>query len=380
MKNFFLKKRNAPIYITILASFIVISIIIIAISLRPATQEENNVSANGRHDLDFRVFYFQNDIFDENPIPRNLNFLMSYTDYIEVESTFSASFSEEVYITYSYSSYKRFVIRHGAGSDANLNPIVFEKVIDLSSIEGSLTGNQINFEADETRGLYTITPLDHIYTYFEFVADVNRQIAAQGIFPQGPRGFSAELFIEFTYVVSAPQIGFSQTSNRGYRVALTNEIYSAVITGGNQNFQWQTNLTIDEGGINTPLIVLLCIIIILSTSGILYSLKLLNFDDSNTSKSEANIILSKYSKEIVIYTSKAEDVKLMYVTDFKDLLKLAIAKDTLICCYKDDTLVQFYIIVDGFASVYEINVENTNETKREEKRERKNKKQKSGAL
>ena len=351
-------KENAVRNIIILAVFALITVIIIIISLRPALYEENNVYATGRHDLDFRVFYFHSNIFDESPVPQNLNFLMSYTDYIEIENSFLASFSREVDIHYSYVAEKRFVIRHITSADANLSPIVFEEVFILSEVEGNVISNFISF----SELYYRVTPRQHIDRYFEFVDNINRQIAEQGIFPQGPRGFSAELWIDFTHKVEAPEIDFLQTSTRGYRIALTTEVYAFTITGGPQNFDFSVNLAINENEVSFLLMSLLIFILILCISGIVYSFKILKYDD-NSSKNEANIILSKYSKEIVIYKSPVSKMasKFIYVDNFEELLKLAISVDKLIMCYRNDSLTQFSVIVEGFASVHEIRFTNIEE-------------------
>lgn len=356
MKKIFLNKGSIAAYIIILSTFMLASIIMLVISLRPVTYEENNVSAHGRHDLDFRIFYFENNIFDYNPIPRNLTFLMSYTDYIEIESTFFTILSEDTDIYFNYYSYKRFVIRHMASSDANLSPIVFEETFYLSEIDGRFNSNQVHFDSSNNGfpgGIYTITPRTHIDAYFEFIADVNRQIAEQGIFPQGPRGFSAELWINFTYSVEAPELDFSETSTRGYRLPLTTEVYSLTLTGGNQSFQWQTNLAINEEELSTFLIGALALAFVTSFIGTLYCLKLLK-RDSNVMQNEANIILSKYSKEIVMYTAPADKSKFRNVREFADLLKLAIASDRLITCYRDEDFAQFSVSIDGISSIYEI--------------------------
>lgn len=210
----------------LLFSIILLALLIVAVSfLFSHFRGDNIVSASGRQHLDFRVFYLDNDIFSDNPIPQNLDFLMSYTDYIEIDSGFTANFSEETAIYYSYLAEKRLVFRHTGTADANLNRIVYEEIFTLSEASGEVTANRLYFEAEnngEPGGSYTIFPKEHVVTYLEFIEDQARQMETANMIAQGFRGFSAELWVDFTYTIYAP--GFEMRSR--YRLSCFLSYYS----------------------------------------------------------------------------------------------------------------------------------------------------------
>jgi len=60
---------------------------------------------------------------------------LSFADYIEVGNRFSAQFSDEVEIHYTYT----------ATGDGNLNPIVFEESRILTEESGRFVGSEISF-------------------------------------------------------------------------------------------------------------------------------------------------------------------------------------------------------------------------------------------
>ena len=137
------------------------SVVVAAVHLSAYFRESETVTFSGRHHLDFRVFYLENNFFEDNPVPRNLDFLMSYTDFIEIESMFVVSSSYETDINYSRHAEKRLIIRH-LGSVAG--SFVFEQIIQMTPTIGAT---------------FTIFPKDYINIYFEFVEDQIRQMYAE---------------------------------------------------------------------------------------------------------------------------------------------------------------------------------------------------------
>ena len=341
-----------PIWIAFLCVFIILALVVVGIiHLAAYFREDITVSASGHQNLAFRVFYLENDIFDENPMPPNLNFLISYTDYIEIDSSFTASFSEEMQIYYSYHAEKRFVIRYMGALTGDLNGIVFEEVIPLSETRGELVSDRLDFN----RGTYTVFPKDHIGLYFEFVEDQLRQMAEENVVAQGLRGFSADLLIDFTHIIQAPGFGLNEVVTQGYRIPLTTEIYTLSMTG-RSNFDWAGNVAGSGATITLPRVVIFVAVFALSVFGLLYTIKLMR-SDCDKKRREADSILKKYSSEIVIYENPVdlEKYKTMTVPDFNELLKLVINLNKHIMCYRDKTQTQFVTIVDGYACLYTIN-------------------------
>jgi len=72
-------------------------------------EEDFKFEASGRANVDFRVFYLENETFQNNPVTSSLNFLISFTDFIEVESSLETSiisnqtsFFAELLIEFTY--------------------------------------------------------------------------------------------------------------------------------------------------------------------------------------------------------------------------------------------------------------------------------------
>ena len=337
------KWRIALLFSLIPVTLMIVALVYLFVNLR----EDIAVYASGHQHLDFRVFYLDNIIFSENPIPRNLDFLMSYTDYIEIENGFTANFSEEMIIQYSYRAEKRMVIRQ-MGADAHR--IVFEEVYLMSEASGETTADRLHFGGD----IYTIFPKEHIGLYFEFVEDQARQMAEENVIAQGVRGFTADLLIDFTYTIGSPEFGLNEQITRGYRLPLTTEVYT-LYTTGMTNFEWQETLTA-RNEITLPVAVIFVAVFILSLYQLLRTIKKL-MADPNKYRQEVNDILRKYAYEIVVYEEPAELARypLRTVQEFDELLKLAVNLNKHIMCYKNDTYAEFVTIVDEYACVYVIN-------------------------
>ena len=318
------------------------------------------VTATGRHRLDFRVFYLENNIFNENPIPQHLGFLMSYTDYIEVDNSFSANFSQEVDIYYSYYAEKRLVIRYIESADANLNRIVFEEVFPLSFTSGVIMADRIHFGTEDDGnpgGTYRILPKEHIWTYLYFIYEQARKMEAENVIARGLRGFSAELWIDFTHKINVPEFDLDEILTQGYRISLSTEVYSFVVTGA-PNFEWEGNLVTQDVEITLPMIILFTALFTWSVFGLLYSIKM-QMADSNKHQRKANEILKKYHHEIVVYDRPVDLTRYihMVVQDFSELLKLAINLNKHIMCYRDERRTEFVVIVDEYACSYVIEYE-----------------------
>jgi len=319
---------------------------------------ETYVDVSGRAHLDFRVFYMENEIFDDNPIPQNLSFLMSFTDYIEMDSYFFAWFDEEVQIYYEYTATERLVIRHMATGDANANPIVYEDMWQLSEISGSIFAGYINSAANSNGlgGTYTVFPRPHIDTYMHFVDAQARQMYAENIIARDMRGFSAELFVDFSLTINVPELDFIQTLDRGYRFSLSTEVYGFMLTGYPAFFE-----TIPISVLNLPfemtffVVVLLAAIVALAIYFFLLGIKQLRADP-NEHKQAAKHILRRYANEIVVRDRPLNLTRyeIYRVSAFDELLKLAINLNRHIVAFHDDYFAQFAVLVDAYAYFFDL--------------------------
>ena len=308
------------------------------------------LESSGRANVDFRVFYLDNSIWEVNPLPRDLHYLMSYTDYIEVSNSFTADFSETVEIHYTYTATERLVIQHLETSDSNLNPVVFEETWELSEGRGTIIADKIelNISSGPGKHTYTIFPRPHVEQYLTFIEEHEEQAERESILPVRHRGFSAELFTDFTFTVHLPEHGIHETLTYGYHIPLSNEVYTFNVTG-TPNFERVDDINRASAQITIPLIIIYVITLGAASFGLYRTIKRLNAEP-NEFRREAMSILKKYSNEIVI--SDPPDLsqyKVMVVEEFESLLRLAINLNKHIMCYHDEEQAQFVTIVHEHA-------------------------------
>jgi len=329
-------------------------------------QGDVTATASGRTNLSFRVFYLDNESFPYNPIPPDLHFLMSFTDFIEVESDFVIRFSEEVEFNYTYTAVKRLVVRYMATGDGNLNPIVFQEEHVLSEAYGQFTGNSIHFPAQDSSligGPYVIFPKYQIDTYLSFMDEQRMHMHQENVIAQSLRDFSAELFVDFIYEIDIPAWDLNEhiSITNGYRFSLSTEVYSLILQGTpafNHSF-----VLAETRQLGIPEAIALVSAISLSVYGFFSGKKLLAVDP-NEQKQKANRIFEKYENEIIYSEIPLPLSKYTHipVREFELLQKMAVSIDELIMCYRNERHVEFAVVVKEFAYHYKINYnENSSE-------------------
>ena len=354
-------------------TFALFCIIMLLLFLITSLRQDNGIEATGRIQSSFRVFYHENDIFPYNPIPNTLHFLQSFTDFIEMDSGLIAQFGNEaVRIYYEYIARERLVIRYLATGDTNTNPIVYEESRILSTSYGNTESYRLVFipqNANTPGGIYQIEPRQHLRQYLDFVERHTQQMV-EGTIAPNVRGFGAELFIDFTYVIRIPELNFNQTLTQGYRFTISSEVFNIIPIGsGSSNF---TEIIYTESNylpfLSSELTILISILLVLcltlSLFFILRAIKNTNVDE-NKYRQEAFTIIKKYANEIVVSPDPAELYKysILRVEHFDELIKLAINLNKHIICYHDNEVAQFSVIVDDHAYFYQISYDPVNSKK-----------------
>ncbi|MCL2426108.1 MAG: DUF5305 domain-containing protein [Oscillospiraceae bacterium] len=369
MKNYSIivkKYWTVALFSLIVAAFIVIAIQFLFAYFR----EETFTSASGRHNLSFSVNYFDGTIFGEENIPLDQSFLMSYTDYIELENSFTANFSQRMDIYYNYHAQKRFIIRHMATADALTSPVIFQKTFPLVETSGRVPAEELTSLGNEyqlylnSNEIVRVYPLEFIQIYLDFINEHRQQLdhmasrlGGDTMIQQGMRGFSAELFVDFTHSLrnnaNSATGNLNQNTTYSYRIPLTAEVYT-ITTMGTPNFEWESAMSqsVDISLLGSVVFVAL---FTLSSFGLLHSIKKLTANP-NIQQQQVNDILKKYSHEIVISDNPIplEKYDIVNVLDFKGLLKLSISLSKHITCYKNEECAEFVVIIDEFAYLYNI--------------------------
>ncbi|MCL2399122.1 MAG: DUF5305 domain-containing protein [Defluviitaleaceae bacterium] len=338
------------IYIVIFSSLAILFVLLFAFNyLAMHLQDDVNVGLSGRANMDFRVFYLDNDIFPDNPIPQNLHFIMAFTDFIEVDTGFSAQLSEYVEFYYSYTSIKRLVIRYIASADGGAT--VFESYYPLSNTRGSYSGREINLPTHT----YTIYPGGYINLYLDFIeAKIQQMETGEGLTTHNARSFSAEVFIDFTYNIIVPDWGISESITRGYRVPLSSEVYTLVATG-TTTFDNSANLNGSPTQATLPVIIFFVAIFAIGTFGLFVSIKKLTANP-NKNQGQIDMIFKKYANEIVLsgMPLPLSQFLIFPVKDFDALLKVAIVLNKHIICFHNGEFAEFAVTAEGFAYHFKI--------------------------
>ena len=343
-------KLDSRLLFAIAGVLILIAVVPLAIYFFTHNRASATVEIHGRADTSFRVFYQDNDLFPENPVPPNLHLLMSFTDYIEVDSRFYVGLSVETDIHYSYTAVERLVIRHSGPS----NHVVFEESWILSEIYGHARADRLHFPAGNNGpATYTLVPYPRINQYQDFARGHTQQM--DGI-SSNFRGFTAELIIEFTYMIHVPEFAFVRSISRGYRLPLSDEVYT-IATGGAGPPNFAETIVIPGAALlfelTLPVTVILVLILTLSGYLIFCGLK---GRQPGGQRYWVQGILRKYGNEIVasnVYLPLV-DYTVLPVYKFEELLKLAINLSKHIVCYRNNMYAEFAVVVDEYAYYYRV--------------------------
>jgi len=335
-------------WIFIISGLILVAMVALAVSFFVGVvDEETALESTGRNNIGFAVHYLPNDMFPVNPVPDNLHFLRHFIDFIEIESSFSADFTRELGISYSYTASKRFIITYGG--IGGVNPVVYEEEIILNRMSGNVSGDYLNLEAD--------THIIDLDVYMEILNNFlyhNEQLMEASDLFSVSRNFSAELVIEFTYTIQTIPVNVRQTTTRGYRLPVGQNVFT-LEAFGSPGFTDTVVITHDSAGVSLVQWMILSAMFLVGAGGIVFGVSRLTLEDNKNLK-KANSIIKKYATEIILSPTPMDlsDYQRMQVEDFEEILKLSINLSKHITCNKDDYQASFYIIVDSLAYYYEI--------------------------
>ena len=325
------------------------------------------IEATGRGDIDFRVHYFENQLFPENPVPKNLHFLRHFTDYIEIDSSFSLWFGggKTFDVNFAYTAEKRFEITYlGLGPQAS--PIVFQQNTEIARAQGTASGNHMSFRPysgpDWPGGTYTVRPNDFMEIFSNFL-EYSEQRLEEGV---NLRGFSAELIIEFTLQLTARDAGLNEAIRRGYRIPIGVNVFSPEAMG---NAGFTSSTLLEQGAENaSPTVAMMGSLgaaLAVGSLGLFAGLKKLTAkQEQNPRRQEYQAIMKKYGNEIVSSGGLADlrDFLATPVESFEELLKLSLNTGKLIVCHDQGDKAVFYVIADSIAFNFEILFTDTNPT------------------
>lgn len=303
------------------------------------------IEVTGRSDIDFRVYYIDNELFTENPVAKNLHFLRHLTDFIEVENSMVVNFSDEFEIIYTYTAEKRFEISYG-GTQTGANPVIFQIVTEIDRTRSMAQTNRLVFEG----GTYQIFLNEYHDIFNHFVEYNEMRLGTIQL-----RGFSAELVVEFTYTIVAPEVGIRETIQRGFTIPIDVNVFSPQVFGPT-GFTASSVAEEDLPEVSVLLMGGLGMAAAAGGLGILLGAKKMPHRATDPHRVEYDDIMKKYRNEIIMTTGTADLSKFVVqpVSSFDELLKISLNLGKLIVCHNEGDRAVFYAIVDAHAFNYEI--------------------------
>jgi hypothetical protein len=307
------------------------------------------LDVSAENDVWFQVHYLENDVFHGGARPHGVHYLTSYTDYIEVGSSFSAEYGdigEDIDVTYHFTATETLAIFQQRGGSGG-TPAVYREKTTLSTESGKEIPDG---------GTYVFDPKEYIETYRHFIEAHIAQMVAQDVIPEKVPSFSAELLVDFTYQVRVSAGGqgkvvLNQAITRGLRIPLTNEVYTCEDTGvpsfGSSVALRQFRMP------GLPVCILLALWIAANVAGIYYGARR-PADADSSYRREVERILHRYSDEIIVPSQPVDlsGYAAVHLLKFQEILNLAINLNKCILCAHDGEKAEFCVIADGFLYLY----------------------------
>ncbi|MDR0930890.1 MAG: DUF5305 domain-containing protein [Clostridiales bacterium] len=322
-----------------------------------------SVKGTATQTVGHNVVYKPNTSFTQNKIQDNIkgSYLLSYTDYIQVNDSLNLNLDKAMDVTYSYNAYQNLIINYDSGNSTTPTQVL-NVVYPLKTVTQTANGKDFSFKPNhgaEPGGSYSIDPYQFIKTYNSFLQEESKMIKNRNlIFSRSP-SFSAQLVLTFEYTFVNAKNNLNKTLSRTVTIPLTNEVYSVTYSGA-------PTIALDEGAKTSrslPLgaTFLMCIIIASATCVIIVGVKSLKRKGGKSTKkenkyNEDKMIERHYGRNIVKLQSMPDARKVIQVkvTSFDELLKIAISGDKAINSYfSDDGTIIYLVFSDGFMYRYQ---------------------------
>ncbi|MCL2574067.1 MAG: DUF5305 domain-containing protein [Defluviitaleaceae bacterium] len=322
--------------------------------------EEESFRASGSAGANFRVFYIEgNELFAENPIDPSLGFLMSLTDFVEIDSHLNVLLDEESDIHYSYEAVQHLTIRYMGNISGQLPPVVYRLETPLSARQGSIRTNSFSLSTD----IATIYPKKYFDLYLGFVESHRGLMVSENTIATGFRGFTAEISISFSYNISVPAKGINERIEAGYRIPISSEVYSMLaLDEATSSFSRSIPIGEPPPRLTVLSVAIYVFFVALAVLGLQRGIHDMH-GDSNPHRHKALILLKKYENEIVVSDTILDfpSYKILNVATFHDLLKLSVNLNKHIMCYHNDEMATFAVLVDENAYFYGIDYDAKND-------------------
>ena len=305
------------------------------------------MTVTGRHDLQYRVIYQDNNFFWENERPQDTHYLMSYTDHIRLNSQLSLTFSQFVDLHFDFTATETMLIKSGRG--ANGDVVVHEETNVVAETSGAASGREFTWGADaegETGG-FVVEPGRHIELYKFFVESHQDVMHGGGGIPERVN-FAAELRVAFKYTIRTGEI--NRVLTRELVIPLSTEVYKPDVTGERDV---EAAAASEPRRLSFFVIVLIVLWLSALALGICYCARRLILD-AEKRRGEADATLQRYAN-LIVRSKHPVDVSghsVIQTPEFKELLKLSAGLNRNIICYHGGDKTEFYVFDNDLVYCY----------------------------
>ncbi|MCL2411151.1 MAG: DUF5305 domain-containing protein [Treponema sp.] len=348
--------RFKKIIMVIVGGMIIVPAIVLAILYATTfVADVTFVEAGIRNNTNFSVFYIENDIFLENPI-QTTSFLRHFTDFIEIENSFSMDITEDLEIIYNFHVKKTLQIHHLGGGSST---VIFTDSAEIDGAAGTTFGNRLYFPSTngdgEPGGTYRFYPSEYAAIFSDFLASNEYHMGGE-VNPNNFRNYSAELSIEFTYRILTAPINFDQqlVSTSGYKFSIDQDVFS-LESIGNSSSTASANIEEDMPDVDIIIVAALGSAVVVGMVLIFLGMRNMTVKISEFEQ-KTNDILKKYAGEIVVSKNpiNLSGYKIMLVDDFEDILKLSVNLNKHVMCHHSSSRAEFCTVVGEYAYFYSI--------------------------
>lgn len=297
------KKIVIIIVLSILVTLFTILSTVRMFSPKEVETEDITYEYNFTGGLDYEVYLKPNNIYDENPLESNRQYILQLTDYINITCKLDFNATESSKITYNYVVYPS--IEAITGSDENEDILWKKNYPVISSRRKQLVNNK--FAVNDQVELYLdeyLAFVDEVYNDLEINSNDNLVL-----------NFEGTVLIEYNGNI------ISEKFSQRVHIPLTQKLYRIQ---NDDNFEIGDSVI--ESNIESIKVNLLAIVgLVISIVLLVISVKLINvLPPLNRKEIIFKRILNEHSERLVKLTSFTYDIhELIFVNEFKDLLKIA---------------------------------------------------------
>ena len=328
------KLRRFLIFVCAASAFTMLSCgVFLSYRLLKTHPVESILNIVQRDDLEYLVHQKENPYISRPSLGMGENYLLSYTDRIELRNAYSFAMSDTVETQYDYVVTANLISRYARSTGGGTNPEVMRKtyLIDEDRQTMISDGTQI----DRTYDIY----LDgYIRELDEFAQTVDIPV-------------TGELRIDMTVSLHSPE-EFSDSFVRGITVPLDSEFYNITTHGEGRV---ETNHSILERSLPVWGVIALALLIV-ACGGVFFTALKKLLDRRSPFYREVDGYLKAYD-DIIVSTATPldfEQYKIVTVKNFKEMLNMSNKTGHPIIYWEDGGNAHFYLLSQNLLFMFTV--------------------------